>query len=56
MIPSIASGVVSMTNRRRTGSWISTICHGRPVRRSLAAPSITPSSEVMLCGSFVPQP
>ena len=45
-----------MTNSRRTGSWISTICHGSPVRRSLAAPSITPSSDVMLCGSFVPHP
>ncbi len=56
MIRSIASGVVSMTNRMRTGSWISTICHGSPVRRSLPAPSITPKSDVMLCGSFVPQP
>ena len=56
MIPSIASGVVSTTNRMRIGSWISTICQGSPGRRSLAAPSITPSSDVMLCGSFVPQP
>ena len=43
-----------MTNSERTGSWISTICQGRPVRRSLAAPSITPSSDATLCGSFVP--
>ena len=40
----------------RVGSWISTICHGSPVRRSLCAPSMTPSSDVTLCGSFVPQP
>ena len=33
-----------------------TICRGSPVRRSLAAPSITPNSDVTLCGSFVPQP
>ena len=42
--------------QNRTGSWISTICQGSPVRRSLAAPSMTPSSDAMLCGSFVPQP
>jgi hypothetical protein len=48
--------VASMTMSSRTASWISTICHGSPVRRSLAAPSITPSREVMLCGSFVPHP
>ena len=42
MIPSMTSAVVSNRKRERTGSWISTICQGRPVRRSLAAPSITP--------------
>jgi len=52
----MTSTVVSHTISRRTGSWISTICHGRPARRSLCAPSITPSSEVTLCGSLVPQP
>ena len=51
-----ASGFASMTKRLRSGSWISTICQGSPGRRSLAAPSITPSSDVMLWGSFVPQP
>ena len=56
MMRSIASGVVSMMNSRRTGSWISTICQGRPVRRSLEAPSMTPSRAARLCGSFVPQP
>ena len=50
------SGVVSMTKRMRTGSWISTICQGNPVRRSLAWPSITPIRPVTLWGSFVPQP
>ena len=45
-----------MTNRIRIGSWISTICQGSPGRRSLAAPSITPNSDVMLCGNLVPQP
>ena len=48
------SGVPSTTIASRVGSWISTICHGRPVRKSLCAPSITPSSDVTLCGSFVP--
>ena len=52
----MASGVHSMTFNRRTGSWNSIICQGRPVRRSLAAPSMTPTSAVMLCGSFVPLP
>src|SRR5690348_9428795 len=46
----------STMNVSRVGSWISTICQGKPVRRSLCAPSITPSSDVTLCGSFVPQP
>ena len=50
------SRVASTTIARRVGSWISTICQGRPVRRSLCAPSMTPSSDVTLCGSFVPQP
>ena len=45
MIRRIASGVVSMRNSDRTGSWISTICQGSPVRRSLAGPSITPRSD-----------
>ena len=52
----IRSGDVSITNRIRIGSWISTICQGRPVRRSLAAPSMTPSRADTLCGSLVPQP
>src|ERR1051326_831261 len=50
------SGVVSTTNRIRTASWISTICHGNPVRRSLAWPSITPTRPATLWGSFVPHP
>ena len=50
------SRVPSTTIASRVGSWISTICHGRPVRRSLCAPSMTPRSDVTLCGSFVPQP
>jgi hypothetical protein len=52
----ITLGVVSHTMSSRTGSWISTICHGRPVLKSLAAPSITPSSDATLCGSLVPHP
>src|SRR5262249_47043243 len=51
-----ACGVVSTTKRMRSGSWISTICHGRPGRRALAAPSITPTSAAILCGSLVPPP
>ena len=45
-----------MTNKIRMGSWISTICWLRPVLKSLAAPSMTPKSEVMLCGNFEPHP
>ena len=56
MIRIIVSGVVSMMKRMRTGSWISTICQGSPVRRSLLAPSITPSRPATLWGSFVPLP
>ena len=50
------TGVVSTTKRMRTGSWMETICQGKPVRRSLAWPSMTPIRAVMLCGSLVPQP
>ncbi len=56
MVFSNRSGVVSTTNRIRTGSWISTICQGKPVLKSLAWPSITPTSPVTLWGSFVPHP
>ena len=51
-----ASGVLSITNKSRIGSWISTPCQGSPERKSLDAPSMIPNNDVTLCGSLVPHP